>query len=1658
MSEEQSIGKVAEASGQVTVRGEDGVRTVEPGDSIFKGDMIVTSDGSDVQIEFEDGTRVGLGENSRAEIDDYVFDADDPDASNFVMDVGRGAMRCVTGQIADQNPDHFNVETPLASIGIRGTVFGVVVNDDGQGDFWVENLGEGHTVVFQDSEGRVRIISEPDNGFSMFEGEDISEAPTLTLEQVRTLMGRAPMDNTGGDRPDDEGEDSEEGEQKAEDSGEEEEAEGENEDDGEDESKEETEKEGSNQENDDGEDGDNGDDNQAENDTGLQSDSTPNYLSEQIIEGPVQDDGFGDEGSEDASFEDVGDFGENAGEDFSEASNESDTDDNFDGDTDGQVDEPPEAENMAVTTLEDHAVSGNLSASDPNGLSLIFNLAEAPDYGKVSVNQDGSFRYDPAPDYYGNDSFKYAVKDAAGNSDSAEVSVTVLAVEDPPVADDMSVSTREDTLVADEFKAEDPDGDNLSFSIVADPAHGSLVIENGGFTYTPVSDYFGGDSFVYKAEDPSGQSDTGTVNVDVAGVNDPPVADDMSVSTEENTALTKDFIANDPDGDSLIFTVLQGPSHGSVEVNPDGKFTYTPDDEYEGNDSFEYQVEDAEGLKDSATVLIEVLDVNKPPEANDKSFTVTSGNSYSGSVTATDPDEDALEYSINSNPSYAHSFSFNSDGSFSYIPDSNYTGSDQFTFTVDDGEGGIDTGEVSVTINPNYIYGDASSNTLTGTSYVDYIYGYESDDTLEGKAGNDYLDGGSNSVFSRGDAATYANDPASIIVTKSASIFEVQDGYGNTDTLNDIEYILGSDYADTFNGDGSEVIFIGRGGDDFIDGGLSGSTSKGPGAGVSYAQTEGSVSVDFSGFSDYSASISVSNVYNSTSYSDTVEGVNTLIGSQFSDDITGHDGIADYIMGLEGTDNLDGGAFDFTSSGPVNELSFAGDGGSGVSLQFGYSSGTYTGTADDSWGDSNNLDNFNVFVGTEHNDVFELDSSNDDPDDIQWTFISSEGNDSYTNLAPGKNDDLRVSYIDDPAGINFYYSGAEYKVTDGWNDTDTLDNIYEIEGSKYNDVLDNSGGVADINFIGSFGDDTITGNGNDIVTYAELNDIDHMQIDLSSSYAGAKDSCGSEIFVDSLTGFNKLQGSYFNDNITGNNDVNQLYGLEGNDTIDGGDSNDEIYGGSGDDQLIGGPGADTITTGMGNDSVVFNAASEFGDTVTDFVAGGSEDVLDINVAVSGGNYAAYTGPEALDFGVNAVNVIQADSANVSSSMTPAEVKSASISGFTNIEAGEVSYIALSQNAAAASNVEVYKAIANAFGDDLASVEHVVTLENVIINDMTADDFEGFSASAGNTLVTTGPGFDTTSGTNIQSGLTASSANNTIEVSAASHLDGNSTIDGVGGENTLSLTASEAYNLTLGDLGDPMTTYIDYLNIDTGGNMVTMQASQHLNFSSITASGFADEVTFTDAATGGMMPLSAAPQVEVYYLYDGPSNWFNCSTSGQAVYGGTDADDITGSTGEDVLVGGGGADNLAGGGGDDIFVLTDSSAADNISDFMQSADADLLRFMESDLGFTSQGTVGEYIMAAGSVVNTEYRNVISFNTINVLSDWSNVGNEINSKTTGSGNSYFVANNGTDARVYSWTDSDSDGDVENAELSRLAQFSGIQNIDIEDMSASNFDIMT
>jgi hypothetical protein len=270
---------------------------------------------------------------------------------------------------------------------------------------------------------------------------------------------------------------------------------------------------------------------------------------------------------------------------------------------------------------------------DPDGDPITATAATQPANGYVIMYTSGAFEYTPDPGFTGDDVFTYKAFDGASSSTPAQVKITVTGGNTAPVANADAYSTAVNTtlvvpapgLLTNDI---DADGDTLTAVKLGDPAHGTLMLSsNGGFTYIPELNYAGDDIFTYQAFDGTANSTPVQVKIAVAGGgNTEPDANTDSYETDTNVQLVVDaltgLLANDfdVDGDTLTAVVWVAPVTGSLVLQADGSFVYTPAPDYSGTAVFTYKAFDGELYSDPCNVTITVNPTNTEPDAAADSY------------------------------------------------------------------------------------------------------------------------------------------------------------------------------------------------------------------------------------------------------------------------------------------------------------------------------------------------------------------------------------------------------------------------------------------------------------------------------------------------------------------------------------------------------------------------------------------------------------------------------------------------------------------------------------------------------------------------------------------------------------------------------------------------------------------------------------------------------------------------------------------------------------------------------------------------------------------------------------------------------------------------------------------------------------------------------
>ncbi len=403
--------------------------------------------------------------------------------------------------------------------------------------------------------------------------------------------------------------------------------------------------------------------------------------------------------------------------------------------------QPVDAVDLDANVDEDGSVSIDVLASvqanegstlpisiDPNGFT-------GPLHGSVSIVSN-EVVYTPDADYFGTDSFTYTVRDNTPqpdtNTDSATVSITINPINDPPIATanafnvvEGSIDNMLDVIFDDSVgPANEIPIDSISLDSLGTPdSGGTVAIVGDQIEYTPLADFFGTETFTYTIIDSGGLTDTATVTVNVANVNDPPIATDNDFNVAEDSVdnlfdvLFDDSVGPDNEipVDSISLDSLGTPDSGGTATIVGGQIQYSPAADFFGTETFTYTIVDSGGLTDTATVTVNVASINDPPIATDDNLPADErlddqdpptqlfvlDNDKAGPDNETPPD--TITIVAVSVPDAGGTVTIAAGGgSLIYTPEAGKEGffDETFTYTIEDSAGLQDTATVTVTVEP----------------------------------------------------------------------------------------------------------------------------------------------------------------------------------------------------------------------------------------------------------------------------------------------------------------------------------------------------------------------------------------------------------------------------------------------------------------------------------------------------------------------------------------------------------------------------------------------------------------------------------------------------------------------------------------------------------------------------------------------------------------------------------------------------------------------------------------------------------------------------------------------------------------------------------------------------------------------------------------------
>ena len=887
--------------------------------------------------------------------------------------------------------------------------------------------------------------------------------------------------------------------------------------------------------------------------------------------------------------------------------------------------------------------------ADDNNLQIT-NITN-PSHGVASIiiDEQGKQKisYIPDANFHGVDQLEYTLSDSRGGVVTKTINITVNSVNDLVVGEIEMIQIDEDASIARNLLEDvfDADGDVVTAIIDTLPAHGTLI-ENQDRTwqYTPNANFNGNDSFKYQISDGNGGLVIKTANIAVRSVNDVPISNLASDSTNEDTGLIIDVFsqASDSDSDQLTLSLKTLPTSGVARIidvttaDEEGnlittkKIEYNPNADFNGLDSLIYEISDGNGGVVDKTLDIEVSSVNDMPNAVNIDVNTDEDSSVAIDVLASSSDADSDQLSVVGIYGVTSGMANMVDGKILYTPDADYNGISSFNYVISDGNGGFNAKSVNVTVNavndmPLATISSAETNEDTKT-VIDIMAGVsdaDGDDLIlslvNGPANGvakivdvvtSNLDGNQvtikkieynpNNDFNGSDSLTYrVSDGKGGVVTKTLSI--------NVNSINDVPVTTNDNVS--VSEDQSVKIAAFANDADVEDGNFDKNNIA-----IIAAALHGTVILNddltftYTPDSDYSGSDSFSYQVsdNDGSASNTA---NVYLNISAINDAPTTDGVAD-------SQNLAAGKF---FSYDLSSLGFRDVDGDTINVSVKLTNG------DDlpSWLSFNS--ETKILSGT---------SSDADVGSIGLQLIASDGKTEVIQkfaLSISKpiiqNPNIAVNIIAVSANNDEVFANKgtidivtgndsdnifQYEQDEVWTDTNivawnpyTNDQFSVVGKVRSFDAFDGGGGDNTLNLTDSDDvlalDDLISSNpsasgsrlfGIKTINAKGGNDI----IDLSSNSFTYGD-----VTINGSDGNDILWANDGNDTINGDSGNDHMVGGRGDDILSGGDGNDTIKGYDGNDIMIGDKGADVMIGGAGNDQFIFTDLADSTDSETDFI-------------------------------------------------------------------------------------------------------------------------------------------------------------------------------------------------------------------------------------------------------------------------------------------------------------------------------------------------------------------------------------------------------------------------------------------------------------------------
>jgi VCBS repeat-containing protein len=364
-----------------------------------------------------------------------------------------------------------------------------------------------------------------------------------------------------------------------------------------------------------------------------------------------------------------------------------------------QINKAPITNTASLDTNEDESSAPLILFTDPELDPLTLSIIDNVVHGEAVIDGE-RLTYKPNENFNGEDTIVVKAEDMHGNFIEHELSITVNAVNDTPIILTNALSTEEDVVLTSALTFHDIENDDVEFRLIAEPTNGLASISlQGALTYQSAENFFGEDSLIVSITDENQAVSEKEIIITVNSVNDKPDVSDVSFSIDEDNLLSESLLATDIDSDVVAFSMVTPPQSGVVNLQDSGQFTYQPNTDYDQQDNFVVAVTDEQGAVSQATVIIDVNPVNDAPVLEENNFFTNEDVTLTQQVLFYDIDSGVHTFEITS-PATNGLVEINDQAVFTYTPNDNFAGIEQFGVRLIDEHGASVEGIIKVTIAP----------------------------------------------------------------------------------------------------------------------------------------------------------------------------------------------------------------------------------------------------------------------------------------------------------------------------------------------------------------------------------------------------------------------------------------------------------------------------------------------------------------------------------------------------------------------------------------------------------------------------------------------------------------------------------------------------------------------------------------------------------------------------------------------------------------------------------------------------------------------------------------------------------------------------------------------------------------------------------------------